>query len=137
MLLRASRGESTGDSKEDSLLALGEVRDSDGLELAGRVEVRKSGLRKLIADGKGGGDGGFGGRRRGESEGFWGDTAGGIEGKGREGETGRESGGSGGEERNGRGGGKGEREPGNGERGRHCCREMGSRGMSFEWFWFW
>ncbi|GMN34936.1 hypothetical protein TIFTF001_004999 [Ficus carica] len=55
VLLRASRGEVAGNSEEDGLLPLGEVRDGDGLDVAGGVEVGEGGLRKLVADSDGGG----------------------------------------------------------------------------------
>lgn len=56
MFLRASRGESTWNGDEYSFLFGGEVRNGDGLELVGRVEVGERGVRELVTDGDGGGD---------------------------------------------------------------------------------
>ncbi|GMN74880.1 hypothetical protein TIFTF001_053255 [Ficus carica] len=87
VLLRAGRGEGTGDGEEDGLLPLGEVRDGDGLDVTGGVEVGEGGLRKLVADGDGGGD--CGGFRGGEYERVGGMVV--LEAKGGgEGELGRE-----------------------------------------------
>lgn len=64
VFLGASGGEGAGDGKEDGFLALGEVGDGGGLELAGGVEVGEGGFWELVTDGDGSGDGG------GESEGL-------------------------------------------------------------------
>lgn len=61
MLLGAGGGERAGDCEEDGLLALGEVGDGRGLELAGGVEVGECSVGELVADGDGGGDGEAGG----------------------------------------------------------------------------
>lgn len=104
VLLRAGRGESTGDGEEDGLLPLGEVGDGDGLDVAGGVQVGEGGFGKLFADGDGGGDFGGGG----ESERLGGLAE--FEGKGRsEGELGRERRRLQREERGGGGGGQAER----------------------------
>ncbi len=63
MFLGASGGEGAWDGEEDGFLALGEVGDGGGLELAGGVKVGEGGFRELVTDGDGGRDGG------GESEG--------------------------------------------------------------------
>lgn len=64
VFLGASWGEGAGDGEEDGFLALGEVGDGGGLELASGVEVGEGGFWELVAHGDGGGDGG------GESEGL-------------------------------------------------------------------
>ena len=80
MFLGASGGEGAWDGEEDGFLALGEVGDGGGLELAGGVKVGEGGFRELVTDGDGGRDGG------GESEGprvaeFEGDGGGREEGR--------------------------------------------------------
>lgn len=106
VLLRAGRGEGSRDGEEDGLLALGEVGDRDGLDVAGIVQVGEGRFGKLVADGDGGGDGGASGGGR-ELEGFWEMTT--SEGEGGEGgpRRRRRRKGLGREERGGGGGGSG------------------------------
>eukprot|EP00268_Persea_americana_P006501 TRINITY_DN12345_c0_g1_i1.p2 TRINITY_DN12345_c0_g1~~TRINITY_DN12345_c0_g1_i1.p2 ORF type:complete len:205 (+),score=39.93 TRINITY_DN12345_c0_g1_i1:425-1039(+) len=79
MLLGAGGGEGAGDGEEDGFLALGEVGDGGGLELAGGVEVGEGGVGEGGADGDGGGDGGGGG-----GGGKFGEFEGGFEAEGEE-----------------------------------------------------
>lgn len=59
--MRAGWCEGAGDGEKDGLFAGGEGRDGGGLEFSGGVEVRESGVRELVTESNGGGDGrGFG-----------------------------------------------------------------------------
>ena len=59
--------EGAGDGEKDGLFAGREGGDGGGLEFAGGVEVRESGVRELVTKRNGGGDGwGFGVERESE-----------------------------------------------------------------------
>lgn len=56
MFLGAGGGERARHGEQDGLLALGELGDGGGLELASRVEVGKGGVGELVPDGNSCGD---------------------------------------------------------------------------------
>lgn len=56
MFLRAGGGERAGNGKKDRFFVRCEVRDGDGMELVGGVEVGEGGFGELVSDGNDGGD---------------------------------------------------------------------------------
>ncbi|KAI5341919.1 hypothetical protein L3X38_009794 [Prunus dulcis] len=57
VFLVACESEGIGDDEEEDLLGLGELGDGDGLDIDDSIEVGEGGVRKLVANSNGDGDG--------------------------------------------------------------------------------